>query len=397
MINKPFAEISAFDISLLVEEKVQEGRTLEYKETLPGNSDSDKKEFLADISAFANASGGDLIYGISEQRDNNGKPTGLPQSVVGIVDVNLDSEIRRLDNLIRDAIEPRIAAQIRAIENASLETVIIIRVPNSFSAPHMVTYKNTSRFFSRNSAGKYQLDLQEIRTAFLASEALPDQISRFRHERLTKIIAGETPYPLSEGSPVVLHVIPVSSFTDKKQIDVSRQVSNFHQWISPIDTNYSLSRYNFDGFVSGSRENGQFVSGYLQIFRNGILEATDTYILRQWQDEKTLPITYLEKSLILALRNYFRLLQELEFAPPILVLLSLLNIKGFQIPLRSTWGRNITPIDRHSLILPDNLIEEFSENTDVILHPLFDVLWQSAGFEGSLNYNENGRWQERTR
>ena len=30
----------------------------------------------------------------------------------------------------------------------------------------MVTYKGTSRFFARNSAGKYQLDVQEIRAAF---------------------------------------------------------------------------------------------------------------------------------------------------------------------------------------------------------------------------------------
>ena len=78
MISKSFSEIEAADITYLVHEAVPEGRTLEYKETLPSNSDNDKKEFLADVSAFANAAGGDLIYGISEQRDENGRPTGIP-------------------------------------------------------------------------------------------------------------------------------------------------------------------------------------------------------------------------------------------------------------------------------------------------------------------------------
>jgi len=39
---------------------------LDYKRDVPGESDQDKKEFLADISSFANATGGDLIYGVDE-------------------------------------------------------------------------------------------------------------------------------------------------------------------------------------------------------------------------------------------------------------------------------------------------------------------------------------------
>ncbi|MCD6594362.1 ATP-binding protein, partial [bacterium] len=68
MIAKNIDQISEEDLQALIDNSVLEGKTIEYKQSLPGNSDSDKKEFLADISSFANASGGDLIYGILEDR-----------------------------------------------------------------------------------------------------------------------------------------------------------------------------------------------------------------------------------------------------------------------------------------------------------------------------------------
>jgi hypothetical protein len=43
---------------------VAEGRQLDYKEQLPISSDDDKREFLGDVTSFANTAGGDLIYGV---------------------------------------------------------------------------------------------------------------------------------------------------------------------------------------------------------------------------------------------------------------------------------------------------------------------------------------------
>ena len=65
MIDKPLADITADDIQHLVEEGTPEKRTLEFKVELPGTKESEKKEFLADVSSFANAVGGDLIFGVA--------------------------------------------------------------------------------------------------------------------------------------------------------------------------------------------------------------------------------------------------------------------------------------------------------------------------------------------
>jgi predicted HTH transcriptional regulator len=66
-LNNPLESIKESDLQALVDNQVSERKTIEYKEALSGNADGDKKEFLADVSSFANASGGDLIYGIKEQ------------------------------------------------------------------------------------------------------------------------------------------------------------------------------------------------------------------------------------------------------------------------------------------------------------------------------------------
>lgn len=67
MISKSFDQIEKSDISALITNEVRENRMLDYKEKLPGSSDSEKTEFLADVSSFANAAGGYILYGVREK------------------------------------------------------------------------------------------------------------------------------------------------------------------------------------------------------------------------------------------------------------------------------------------------------------------------------------------
>jgi hypothetical protein len=50
----------------------------------------------------------------------------------------------------------------RAVAVAHDEVVLRIRIPPSWAAPHIVTFQGLSRFYPRNSAGKYPLDAGEI-------------------------------------------------------------------------------------------------------------------------------------------------------------------------------------------------------------------------------------------
>lgn len=154
--NKSLDSINEEDLKLLIENKEQEGKKIEYKAKILANADSEKKEFLYDVSSFANASGGDLIYGMETE-------LGIPTKLSGMTISDLDSEILRLDSIIISGIEPRIPGfTIHPIRLKSQNYVIIIRIPRSWALPHMVKFKNSSKFYSRRSAGKYQLDVSEI-------------------------------------------------------------------------------------------------------------------------------------------------------------------------------------------------------------------------------------------
>src|SRR5271157_3650897 len=96
----PLDRVNAATLDSLVNNRVGEGRQLEYKEAIQIGRDAEKSEFLRDVSAFANSVGGDLLFGIKERRDSDGKQTGEPGEVVGLPDLNLDEAKQKMENLL---------------------------------------------------------------------------------------------------------------------------------------------------------------------------------------------------------------------------------------------------------------------------------------------------------
>lgn len=90
----PGKAITAKTLERLKEEKIKEGLQLEYKESLP--TEKTREKFLTSITSFANSSGGDIIYGIRAKRDDDGIPTGEPESILGLPGINVDQEKLRL-------------------------------------------------------------------------------------------------------------------------------------------------------------------------------------------------------------------------------------------------------------------------------------------------------------
>ena len=394
MIPKDFDQISKSDIDSLIHNSVREGRTVEYKEQLPGLRDQDRKEFLADVSSFANAAGGDLIYGIVEQRDDDGRPTGLPDSAIGLASVNIDQESNRLEGSIRDGIEPRIhGVRIQAIDGFRNGPVLMLRIPKSWTGPHMVTYKGSSRFFSRTSAGKAPLDVTEIRAAFLQAEAIPERIRRFREERIGRILAGETPIPLEPGAAVVLHVVPQSVFQSRELVDVAK----FDRYITdfiPIGGFGSNFRPNLDGFVTFFSKGNSYdiCYSYTQFFRTGAVEAVDTYVFQSANNNrKAIPPVSFEDEIIKVFVRFMIAYRKLDVEAPFVVMLSLIGVKGFEMYVGDMFIRTPTGIDRDVVIIPEFVFENVDVDAAELLRPVFDLVWQACGHRGSRNYNEDGK------
>jgi Putative DNA-binding domain len=404
MINVPFNSIDQAVIESLLLNEVREGRTLDYKEALPPGGRDDRKEFLADVTAFANGAGGDIVYGVTERRENN-RPTGVPEAVTGLAGINADAAILQLESVIRDGVEPRISGlHFKVVDGFPSGPVIVLRIPKSWSSPHMVKLGD-SRFYSRNNAGKYALDVAQIRSAFAFSDALPERVRRFREERIARIVAEETPIPLPSGhAKVVLHLLPVVALDPTTRIDTAPLRCQTEK-LPPINANGWNNRHNLDGFlVHSGHGNPQTPTTYLQVFRSGAIEAVESMLLEYnnhhdrrsgAEPQNLIGSIAVERILIVALQKFLKVEQELGLEPPIFVMLSLVAVKGYGILSEWTHYESTYRFDRDTLLLPDTVMESYDEPADKLLQPAFDAMWQAAGFECCRHYKE-GRWSDNT-
>lgn len=387
-INMPLQDIKESDLQALVNDKVPEGKTIEYKESLPSNSYQGKKEFLADVSSFANTIGGDLIFGVREK-------DGVPTKICGLENINLDTEKSRMDHLIQNCIEPRIIQNISmnpiSLQNSKI--VLVLRISKSWAGPHVVKIEGHWKFYARNSSGKYPIDVQELRSAFLLSETTIERIQNFRLERIAAISANETSVPLENNPKIVLHIIPISAFSYNINYNILLLYSHRHE-LMPVWSDSLSSRYNFDGFLAypyiSSESN--CTDAYSQFYRNGIVEIVDASIIRVWSNDKIIP-SFFEEKIIKGLRNSLKYLKFLEVNPPFIVMLSFLGVRGHVVALSGRPDLRRNKIDRDNLLLPDIILESYEVNLIDAMKDIFNMVWNASGFPRSMNFDEAGNWK----
>jgi len=386
LFNKPLDQVTLDDIQAIVQDKVPESRTLDYKLKLHPMTDGGNKEFLRDTSAFANTMGGYLIYGVDEQE-------GVPTEIKGVEVTNFDKLKLHFENLLRTGADPVIrGADIHAVDLENSKKVVIINIPRSIARPHAVRIKKHFRFYGRNSSGVHQLEVDDLRRAFLASETLAAKIRSFRDNRIAQIASGHEPYMLADGAKVVLHLIPASAFELGLKYNIS-QIQAID--VPPIYSSGWDHRYNFDGYMTyRSDRDAGILRSYTQFFYNGIIEAVDTVLLCPREENKTgIPSVVFEGALVEALSTYLKTLSKLDISSPIWVCLALLNVKGYWMWVNNSWLDDGGVIDRTELIIPEVRIDKFDLPCEYILKPLFDSVWNACGYQRSFNYDENGNWK----
>lgn len=387
MFNKPVEDLEESDLQFLLDHGVYEQRTLEYKLIPRYSLDEERKEFLADVSSFANSSGGYLLIGIKEAE---GRAVELP----GVGLMNPDAETLKIESILRDGIQPRIPGiAVKPVLLSSGKFILVLHIPKSWAAPHMITLKSWSRFYARNSAGKYMLDVNEIRSAFAISVNMSQYIRDFRVERISKILNGDITLKLANKPKTVLHIIPLSAFgTIGNQVNLNdlRQIDTF----KPIghDIGYSY-RVNMEGMLAyeADSEDRNLVGSYVQVFRQGIIEAVDTNSFQQCQGVSSINSVLFERDLIQATAGYLQLLKLLKVGMPVVLLLSVLDVKGYVLAITSQKDITRYPIDRDHLIINEILIENYAVDASQVLRTAFDAVWNAGGIDESLNY-KNGIW-----
>ncbi len=388
MINKSFNKVDEQDLINLKNNSVQESKTIEYKKLLNISTKEDKMEFLADISSFSNTNGGDLIIGICEKK-------GIPESIDGLDMDDPDKEINKLESLIRDGIEPNIVGlEIKSIKLTNSKNVLFIRIPKSWNLPHRIVYRGYDKFYARNNSGKYPMDVGELRNAFNLSNALNEKIQKFKTNRVLKIMANESTNNLVDGAKIILHLLPLSSFSPVKYYNLN----DFYQnpgLLKPIYCAGWSNRINFEGFFSyQSVSNSNNINTYVQLYKNGIIEAVDNGLFYYHLHKPTIPIILLENKIVEAINNYIKALNSLSVDFPILVYISMINMRGYQLFSDVLSIRVSKEIENDTLFLPEILLENNQNCIENMLKNTFDSIWNACGYRGSSHYDENGKWKE---
>jgi len=384
--SKAVENLELADLQELLDNKVPESKVLEYKRTLKFG-DKEKREFLADVSSFANTAGGHMLIGVHEE---GGIPTDFP----GVELENPDAEALKLTSLIRDGIEPRIyGVSIRNIPLNELKYVTVIRIPKSWVAPHVVTFNQHWRFYARHSCGKYPLDVPELRQAFLMSGDIVERIKRFRVERLNLILNGEAPTQMVAGHKVVLHIIPLSSFSNDNLLDLTN-VSNRMLNLTPMGAEGGFQRYNIDGYLTfAGTLNYNEHNTYFQLFRSGMAEYVSN--IYEIDANKSIYFAEYELGIIESVNKMLSVYQNYGVTPPLYVFVSLIGVKNYTVSNGRVGMPSFNPryIDRDILTIPEVVINDFSSEIDVTLRPAFDAVWNSSGMNRCPNYDGNGRWK----
>jgi Putative DNA-binding domain len=395
MLPIRFEDIGPADILRLLEDRTSERKILEYKQALNIGPDNDRAEFLADISSFANASGGDIIFGIADERDDAGKATGAPEAITPLTLGNPIAECSRIEQIIESGIEPRIpVVLVRPIDIPEQGLVIVMRVGKSWLAPHMVSFKNRTRFYSRNGYGKVQLDVQQIGAAFSAQRSFGERLRAWKADRIAKAIAGEGPIPM-DGPFVLYHFVSTAALTDEQTPPRVFAEGGYRPMYALMGATAQLSRYNADGLLL---DTGRLFVGsrsYLQIFRDGSLEYGDSSIVAPLHNRKVASQSF-EEALVKTFNVALKVLKELETSEPIFASLTLIGVKGIGMSNAkaiTTPGEAPKVFDRDVITSPDVLIQNTNEGAPfpTSLLPIVNSVWQASGFPGTI-YLRDGKW-----
>jgi hypothetical protein len=178
-----------------------EGSQIDYKEDLSSESKYEGyKEFLKDITAFANAHGGLVLLGIKEPSDDL-----TPEAqTVGIV--NGDEKAKDLERVAATSVDPRIPGLlIKSVNIQNDRHAIIVYIPPSLIRPHMVSYQKHRSFYIRHSESSVPMTTHEIRDTVLSSATLESRARNYAREEELEALE----YVIRERPAFLLQAVPL--------------------------------------------------------------------------------------------------------------------------------------------------------------------------------------------
>jgi len=374
MLNKAdLREVTFADLQALKDNQVPESHTLDFKRDFPFDREG-RLSLAADVVAFANTRGGDLVLGADEE-------DGFISSFAPVQLPDRDEALRSLQSALVDLIEPKVpGVHIEAVPAPDGGYIVIVRTPPSFQAPHRV--RKTGVFYTRTSTGIDPMDITTLRSAFLRSETAAEKVRAFRSERIAGLRDRPLPAPLREGTIGILHVVPLASVLGAPNFDIA-SLDAIARTLRPLRPASGWgARTNLDGAMSVSALNGRTLS-YTQLFRDGSIESVMPVV---YEHSPVAWVGGMEEELVDGHHQaIIDALTKFGLDGPAFVMMSFTDIGGVPLEAEGTSLSaaldGVAKVDVYykNLMLPELFVESFVSSTADIYGPLFDMVWNAAG------------------
>ena len=207
-------------IAQLIAEGALEDQRLEFKRGRPDRweaegvkgdnkkADRARLEFLKDVSGMANATGGVILYGVSEDSAH----------ALGFDDWgDLDGAMIRLRQHLHRYLDPPLDVTMYPVHVRDEAIAFVLDIPASWARPHMVTYKDGRGFYRRQGTQVRAMERWEIEQQMIHTHHLAREIDTWRTER-ARYVASK---PLSPDiHPILMQLVPLQARLSGIRLDL---------------------------------------------------------------------------------------------------------------------------------------------------------------------------------
>lgn len=363
--NKSLLDCTADDFEVLVgNPDYRENQYLDYKAAFSFNHTPKDKaaakliEFRNDICSFANAEGGYLIYGISDDQ-------GIASEIVGVEIDNPDKFELNLRNKLMPIMPKVPSIQFSFVKLENGRYIVVIFIEQDFYSPYIhIEDQKSYKIYKREGNQKAIIGYTELKNMFIKSRVLEDEILLFRK----KIIDYYRSFNDNAHERfIVFHIIPESFQHTRKQLFLYERQEQLN-----LGAVFSGTKIDSPSLpcVDGLRYVNTCGDEQGLLYDNGIAEfilPLGTYI-NTIKEGEFFSNDDVWRFIDNTSQGYQRIMPAIFGDQRYFACISIIGCRN-TIVEENGYGRNLTKIDRNEIICPPVVFTDI-ENSDYFYNDL---------------------------